>query len=384
MTNDVLRALLAVTVAASAAIALLIASRAVLRRAFGARIAYAAWAAVPVATTAALLPAMRIPAPVRQAMAPLQHAADAGATATLAGGMPWQQWLLAVWLTVALTLVVRLWRDHARYLRQLGPTDGPAVIGLWRPEIIVPENFVTRYSRQEQELILAHESVHLRRRDPLMNALCALIQCALWFHPLVQYAARCFRLDQELSCDAAVMQSHPGRQRSYAEAMLKTQLAPTVAPMRYHWNSIHPLKERIMLLQQTPPSTPRRLLGRAAVAVLVAACAYGAMAANAGAAGAQHYLVRMTLTVGDESLTPALSVREGEPATVVSRGKDGAWRTDLVVSKAGDDTVMVDATIRRNDRLIGTPRLQVRIGESAAVAVDGSYKLQLAVSRQRD
>lgn len=139
-----------------------------------------------------------------------------------------------------------------------------------------------------------------------------------------------------------------------------------------------------MLLQQTPPSTPRRLLGRAAVAVLVAACAYGAMAANAGAAGAQHYLVRMTLTVGDESLTPALSVREGEPATVVSRGKDGAWRTDLVVSKAGDDTVMVDATIRRNDRLIGTPRLQVRIGESAAVAVDGSYKLQLAVSRQRD
>lgn len=384
MTSDLLRALLAITVAASAALLLLCGARLYLRRAFGAAQAYLAWLAVPVAMMAALLPTASVPTPVQQVMAPLQRLADAGTVTTLAASPSWQQWLLTIWGAVALAMLARIWRSHAHYRRRLSRNDGPAVVGLWRPQIILPADFQTRYTAVERQLILAHESVHVRRRDPLMNALCALLQCALWFHPLVHYAARRFRLDQELACDAAVMQAHPGLSRSYADAMLKTQMAAPPSLIHCHWQSTHPLKERIMQLQHTPPSMPRRLLGRAVACALVAACGVGAIAANAGVQGPDSYMVKMALSAGGESAAPSLLVREGVPATVVSKGNDGVWRTELVLNKAGDNSVLVKAVITHDDRVIGSPGLQVRIGETAAVAVDEGYKLRLAVSKPRD
>lgn len=386
MTNELelLRALLAVSIAASLAIILLWASRVPLRRAFGSRATYSAWLAVPMAIAAALLPASGA-MPVQQLIAPLQHLAATGAAAAAqSGSATWPQWLAMIWLTVTLALLAKLWREHTLYRRHLSPASGPAVVGLWRPQIVLPADFKTRYTAQEQQLILAHEAIHVRRRDPLVNALSALIQSALWFHPLVHYAARRFRLDQELSCDAIVMQAHPGRQRSYADAMLKTQMTTQAAPIHCHWQSNHPLKERIMQLQQTPPSTLRRQLGRAAVAALVAVCGYSAVTASAGVKGQDKYMVKLKLSIGDESSAPALLMQEGAPATVVSTGKDGAWRTELVLNRADDNTVFVKAVIKHGDHIIGQPGLQVRLGETAVLAVDGGYKLQLAVSRPRD
>lgn len=383
MANETLHALLAITVAASFALFLLCASRAALRRVFGAQTAYTAWLAAPVVLVAVLLPTGVAP-PLQMGLAPLHNLASAGASTALSGSGGWQQWLAAIWLAVAAVMLAQLWCAHARYRNHLGATDGPAVVGLWRPQIILPADFKTRYTAQEQQLILAHEAVHVRRRDPLANALCALIQCVLWFHPLVHYAARRFRLDQELSCDAAVMQAYPRLRRSYAEAMLKTQITTQAALIHCHWQSTPPLKERIMQLQQTPPSSLRRQLGRATVAALIAACGYGAMTANAGVQDPDKYMVKLKLSVAGASSAPVLLVREGEPASVVSKGKNGVWRTELVLNQASDNTVFVKTVIKHDDRVIGSPGLQVRIGETAAVAVDDGYQLQLAVSKPRD
>jgi beta-lactamase regulating signal transducer with metallopeptidase domain len=394
MANDILRSLLAVSLIAGVAMLLLCAARVQLRRAFGARIAYAAWAAVPAAVMMSLLPAARMPAPVQHAVAPLRHIASVSAPAVPTAAVEWQPWLVAIWLTAAAAMLAWLWRAHVRYRRSLGPLrlqdgvfyadgEGPAVVGLWRPVIIVPDDFAMRYTPQEQQLILAHEAVHVRRRDPLMNALCALLQCVLWFHPLVHLAARRFRLDQELACDAAVMHAHPGLKRSYGEAMLKTQMSNQAALIHCHWQSIHPLKERIMQLQHTAPTSFRRLLGRATVTALVAACGYGAMAANAGVESTDRYMVKMKLNAGRDASAPALLVQEGVPASVQSTGTDGVWRTELVLKKAGDNSVFVKTVIKHDDRVVGNPGLLVPLGETAAVAVD-DFKLQLAVSRPRD
>lgn len=403
MANDILHGLLAASLIAGAVIALLCAARAPLRRAFGAAVAYMAWAAVPIAlaaTALAMLSTVRMPAQVQQVVAPLRHLASAGLPAAGIAGMPWQQWqtwLAAAWLAVAVAMLAWYGVAQRRYRKQLGPLrrdgslyqsmrtdEGPAVVGLWRPVIVVPADFAARYTPQEQQLILAHEAVHLRRRDPLMNALCALLQCALWFHPLVHLAARRFRLDQELACDAAVMHAHPGLKRSYAEAMLKTQMSTQAALIHCHWQSTHPLKERIMQLQQTPPTRLRRVFGRITITALVAACGYGAMAANAGVASPDKYMVNMKLSAGGESSSPALLVQEGVQAAVTSTGKGGKWRTELKLTKASASSVFVKAVIKHDDRVISSPGLLLPIGETATVGVDDQFKLQLAVSKPRD
>ena len=406
MANDILHALLAVSLIAGAVILLVGAVRVPLRRAFGARLAYMAWATVPAAlaaTALAALYAVPLPATVQQVVAPLRHLASADLPAAGISGAPWQQWqawLIVAWLAAALSVLAWYGAAHRRYRQRLGPLrrdgsihhsahtdEGPAVVGLWRPIVVVPSDFATRYTPQEQRLILAHEAVHVRRRDPLMNAVCALIQCALWFHPLVHMAARRYRLDQELACDAAVMHDHPMLKRSYANAMLKTQMSTQAALIHCHWQSTHPLKERIMQLQQTPPTKLRRTFGRITVATFVAlvvASGYGAMAANASVESTEKYMVNLKLTAGGETSEPALLVQEGVPAAVASKGKDGTWRTELLLTKASGSSVFVKAVIKHEDRVVSSPGLLVPIGETAAVAVDNQFKLQLAVSKRRD
>jgi beta-lactamase regulating signal transducer with metallopeptidase domain len=404
MASEILQRLLAVSLTSTAVILLLCAVRVRLRHAFGARLAYLAWIAVPATLVISLLPAAHMPATIRQVVAPLRHLANVGMPEILPVAAPWQQLqqglmlaCLTIWLLVAMAALAWLWRAHLAYRRQLGPlrwqdgvwhsaTEGPAVIGLWRPMVVVPADFTTRYALQEQQLILAHEAVHVRRRDPLMNALCALLQCALWFHPLVHLAARRFRLDQELACDAAVMQAHPALKRSYGEAMLKTQMSHHAALIHCHWQTIHPLKERIMQLQQTSPSRLRRLLGRVTISALVATCGYGAMAANAGVESADRYMVKMTLSVNGAISSPALLVQEGVPASVISKGSEGVWRTELTLKKSSGDEVFVKTVIRHDERIISSPGFLVSIGEDAAVTVDNDFKLQLnvALNKPRD
>jgi bla regulator protein blaR1 len=48
--------------------------------------------------------------------------------------------------------------------------------------------------------------------DPLTNFVIALVRTVCWFQPLVDLAARCLHLDQEIACDAAVTAGTPTRE----------------------------------------------------------------------------------------------------------------------------------------------------------------------------
>ena len=126
------------------------------------------------------------------------------------------------------------------------------------------------------------------RDDPRANAVLAALQCLFWFNPLVHLAASRIRLDQELSCDAAVVARYPGERRRYAQAMLKTTLAEQALPVGCYWPAPakHPLEARIALLKAPAPTSTRQLVGFgvvAAVALLTAAAAWSAQPPRAEA-----------------------------------------------------------------------------------------------------
>ncbi|WP_115584901.1 TonB family protein [Xanthomonas arboricola] len=251
-----LRATLYTTVALLACLLL----RRPLRTWLGATAAYALWASVPPALLAALLPGPPMGAVVVQlpALAGIPFASDTG---TGAPGV--QQWLIAVWLAGAVLSAVIMWRGQRRFMRSLGPLHAldktlwlathdvglPASLGLWRPRIVLPMDFTTRYSADERALILAHERLHLRRGDLHANLLATVLLCIGWVNPLLHLAWRAFRLDQELACDAAVLARHPDKRRSYAGAMLKCQLGDRWSPLACHWAATHPLTQRIAALR---------------------------------------------------------------------------------------------------------------------------------------
>jgi beta-lactamase regulating signal transducer with metallopeptidase domain len=159
---------------------------------------------------------------------------------------------------------------------------GPAVVGFFYPYIVTPADFSRRFSDVERKLIMAHEQVHLERQDIRINALVAAVRCLCWFNPVIHMGAHYLRADQELSCDAAVIERRPRARRAYAETLLKTQLAERSLPVGCYWpaGTLHPLTERIAMLTRTPFSLRRRLAAVAAVLTLVSGAGFAAWAAQ--------------------------------------------------------------------------------------------------------
>lgn len=292
MTSAFLSALLEANIAAAAAIAVILLARKAVRTHLGPRAAYLIWLAVPAAILATFLPprtdiAMRPAIDLAgdiSGLASTPHAAalpfDWAGPLTVALGL--------VWLAGAIAMTLFLGRRQVLFLGDVARgLAGPAVVGFQKPRIVTPDDFDRRFSPAERRLILAHETIHLERHDARINALIALARCLCWFNPLIHVGAHVLRIDQELSCDAAVIERRPRARRAYAETLLKTQLASRPLPVGCYWpgttksnGTDHPLTERIAMLTRRPLSQRRRFAATAAVLLLAGAGGVAAWAAQ--------------------------------------------------------------------------------------------------------
>lgn len=396
MTSELSLALLRAALFTSLAMLLLLALRKPLRRRFGAGLAYQAWLILPLVTAAALLPCR--PAPVFQA-APALRSVQAFAAQAAPSAPAQADALLLAWTGGMLGVAAWFVFAHRAFLRQAGRLTrsggmflsasgaGPASVGLFRPKIIVPHDFRERYSKLEQALVIAHEQTHIARRDALANLLAAVFQCVFWFNPLVHIAARCFRQDQEIACDAVVMQRHPRRRRAYAEALLKfhnIHSAGLRAGIHCHWQNHHPTRERLMSLQLSPSGTVRRLAGRSILALLAAGAFAGTLSARAEQSAAKpSYAVAMTMIAAGEQSAPRVLTRADEKFAVAS----GGWRLEMTVRPAQKaDEVWLTGTVLKDGDVISAPTLLARINEKATIKVGDAgqslFALSMVVSPQ--
>lgn len=294
MTTELILALVRANLAASVLILAVFAARQPVRRLFGARLAYGLWLAPPLGALAALMPSrverVIIDAPVAVAapVSPVFEASSPALIAAEAAAVPFDVnpglALAALWLVGIAVSLALLARRQNRFLREarLGRA-GPAVCGVLLPRVVIPADFQDRYSPREQAVVIAHEQTHLRRHDVRVIAVALMLRALNWFNPLVHLAVRQLRIDQELACDAEVLARYPGSRRTYADAMLKTQLTPAaLLPLGCHWPSAgkHPLAERISLLSAPGPSRRRTLAGAALIAGTVLAGGVAAWAAQ--------------------------------------------------------------------------------------------------------
>ncbi|WP_374601168.1 TonB family protein [Arenimonas sp.] len=381
------------TLALTGALLAVLVLRTPVRRRFGAAAAYGLWVLVPASLVAVLLPAAAEPVlPVLVRVAPMVvPAASAPAMPAVAEPLAWLPWL---WATGALAVLAWLLGQQRRFLAGLGPVsrrpDGfhqclatrglPAVVGL-RPRIVLPGDFEQRYDALERELVLAHETEHLRRGDLPACLLAAALRVLFWFNPLVHFAAARFRSDQELACDAAVLRRYPGQRRRYGDAMLKTCLADQPLPLGCHWSGFHPMKERLAMLKNSPPSRRRRFAGFVLVSLLGLAAAAVAWAAQPGshselAPGKVRLDIRAKV---DGEPVPAIMADvdpgQSHQANFEHAGQD--WETTWRVTPQADGTFDIKARLLRDGEVVGEPRMITR--EQAAIGIgeqspDGSFK----------
>ena len=77
----------------------------------------------------------------------------------------------------------------------------PAVIGLFRPIVLLPVTALTGLSAQQLEAVIAHELAHIRRLDSLVNLFQVTAETLLFYHPAVWWVSRRIRAERENCCD---------------------------------------------------------------------------------------------------------------------------------------------------------------------------------------
>ena len=150
----------------------------------------------------------------------------------------------------------------------------PVTAGWWRPVVVLPAGW-TGWPRAELEAVLAHEREHVRRRDPLVQALAALNRCIFWFHPLAWWLEHRLSALAEEACDAAVI-GNGHDPRDYSEYLIHQARAVERAGTRIALSGAAMaggnLSKRIdLLLEARPRPVPSRWRGIAAAACCVIA-----------------------------------------------------------------------------------------------------------------
>ena len=318
MNADLLNWALETGLAVSLLIVFILLIRRPFSRRFGARLTYALWAlpVVRLFMPAIILPARNTDSAIDAVMPEIPVIFMETATVSaqpLAAAVDWTVLALTIWAGGALLFLAwQAWnqlRFHAIVTRNVAelPDEvrndvnivgenlglkklpqivmskdklGPLVSGMFRPVIVLPQEFAHSFDARQRSFAIGHELMHIRRHDLWVAAAVLLFRALNWPNPIVHFAASRFRADQEAACDASLLCAlgdDREMRHDYAETLLNAarQTVRLTHPRPLGLTIYHPLKERLMILSTKQHQTG--LLTRSLAAALIA----GAVIASA-------------------------------------------------------------------------------------------------------
>jgi len=151
---------------------------------------------------------------------PAGRGASAIASGAATGVWSWPLVLAATWALGTFVMVIRalggwamLWRvrrgsEHFQngdgVEVRIADVNTPLTCGVLRPVILLPRN-APDWDAARLEAVLLHERAHVRRRDCLAKYVAQGARALLWWNPLAWIIAARLNREQELACDAAVL-----------------------------------------------------------------------------------------------------------------------------------------------------------------------------------
>jgi beta-lactamase regulating signal transducer with metallopeptidase domain len=144
--------------------------------------------------------------------------------------------------TAILAMVDRL-RGELRVCRSIrvvaaGAAQGPAVLGVIWPTLLLPVAALAGLPPDSLQAILIHELAHIRRHDYLVNLAQMLVEALLFFNPAIWWIGRQVRIEREACCDALAVRL-TGRPLDYSRWLADWAglwQAPAVGPA---WSGGH-------------------------------------------------------------------------------------------------------------------------------------------------
>ena len=146
---------------------------------------------------------------------------------------PWWTVLALIWFLGALFVIARAVVAHVRRVATMRSApeqarfggvrvvvgsdhEGPHVVGILRPTIVVPP----RLTGEMLRAALLHEYAHVRRRDGLQRVLQVWAAAVMWWFPIGKLVSRRLDLAREAACDAYAIE-HGIERPAYARLLVE-------------------------------------------------------------------------------------------------------------------------------------------------------------------
>jgi bla regulator protein blaR1 len=145
--------------------------------------------------------------------------------------------LASAWLAASAVVALWLVASQRRLRRRLrgypsrivdgervlvSPDFGPAVVGVVRPQIVLPE-WALAIGESNRRIIVAHEAEHRQAHDPLLAAVALIAVTACPWNAALWWQLRRLRLAIEIDCDRRVVTRHGHDPCAYGMLLLATR-----------------------------------------------------------------------------------------------------------------------------------------------------------------
>ncbi|MGL4763059.1 MAG: M56 family metallopeptidase [Sarcina sp.] len=99
--------------------------------------------------------------------------------------------------------------------------QSPAIVGIFRPVILMPANLLENMSDKNIKFVLLHELTHFKFGDVVINMLLQVVKVLYFFNPLIYFATRKVKDECEIACDYRVLK-HIGKEefKNYGNALI--------------------------------------------------------------------------------------------------------------------------------------------------------------------
>ncbi len=188
--------------------------------------------------------------------------------------------------------------------------DAPAVLGWFRPVVLLPVRVLTGLTEEQIEAVIAHELAHIRRLDCFVNLFQIAAETLLFYHPAVWWVSQRIRAERENCCDDEAI-SLCGDAVNYARALTLMEEWRT-APVLMMAANRSPLAERVVRLLGWDGAAGRiRVAGLAGSFV----CLVGALLAGNAFLGVAHAALGAGVSAKQEQGSSSVIVVRPVPAS---------------------------------------------------------------------
>ncbi|WP_091174302.1 M56 family metallopeptidase [Paenibacillus sp. 1_12] len=209
----------------------------------------------------------------------------------------------------------------------------PTLLGFVNPQLIMPQTLISSLNDDQLQHVFLHELAHSKRNDIGVNWFMHILLMIHWFNPVLWYAYRRMREDQEIACDALALSClAPDKSQEYGYTLIKllenfSQPVQAAGNVNLTGSKVQ-LQRRIQMIKQFKSNSYRwSFLGMAAL-LFISGCAL------TNPKGSQTSEQLPSSTISEEITKQTASVQSNTTASEEKPGTSASVGAQSMASEA--------------------------------------------------